>query len=170
MHPYSFLGWFVVARMTRTKVVALSIGYEHLNTRLGKSFCRWALSMRITDPFAIGTLATPWRLGLKGSNPVFPDQGFAVLDLLDCDRLQCAGKKREQTHAGLTVGVSPIVKNYCVSEGKDGSWHNRYMENLSAFLSWLIQKGHRIAFCPTDGHDSPCVQEILERITAVCPT
>ena len=45
MHPYSLLGWFFLARMTGTKVIALSIGSERLNTRLGKSFCKWAMSM-----------------------------------------------------------------------------------------------------------------------------
>ena len=48
-HPFSLLGWFFLARMTGTKVIALSIGSERLNTRLGKSFCKWALSMRTTD-------------------------------------------------------------------------------------------------------------------------
>ena len=37
-HPYTLLVWFFLARMAGTKVIALSIGSERLNTRLGKSF------------------------------------------------------------------------------------------------------------------------------------
>ena len=58
--------------MTGTKVIALSIGSERLNTRLGKSFCKWALSMAhcrsFRDRYSRDTMEA---LGLKGDNPVF---------------------------------------------------------------------------------------------------
>ena len=102
MLPYSLLGWFFLARMTGTNVIALSIGSERLNTRLGKSFCKWALSMAhyrsFRDRYSRDTMEA---LGLKGNNPVFPDQGFALLDLLGCNRTQRTQKDREQPSAGL---------------------------------------------------------------------
>ncbi len=59
--------------MTGTKVIALSIGSERLNTRLGKSFCKWAMSMAhygsFRDRYSRDTMEA---LGLKGDNPVFP--------------------------------------------------------------------------------------------------
>src|SRR4029077_17659391 len=44
-HPYSFLSWTVLASITRTQVIALSIGAERLNARLSQTFCKWFLSM-----------------------------------------------------------------------------------------------------------------------------
>ena len=106
---------------------------------------------------------TPSALGLKVQSECFL---IRALPFSTCSiAIYCnvaARKDREQTYAGLTVGVSPIVKNYCVSEGEDGSWHNRYMENLSAFLSWLIQKGHRIAFRPRMGMTPPAYRRFLK--------
>jgi len=169
-HPYSLLGWFSLARMTGTKVIALSIGSERLNTRLGKRFCKWALSMAhyrsFRDRYSRDTMEA---LGLKGHNPVFPDQGFALLDITGCNRAQRTQTECGEPSAGLTVGVNPIDKRTCVAEGEDDSWYGRYIENLSAFLLWLIQKGHRIAFCPTDWHDASCVDDIVEKITGACP-
>ncbi|HKM55079.1 MAG TPA: polysaccharide pyruvyl transferase family protein, partial [Isosphaeraceae bacterium] len=34
---------------------------------------------------------------------------------------------------------------------------------------WLIQRGHRIAFCLTDTNDQSYVQDIVENIGAACP-
>ena len=106
-HPYSFLSWAFLARMTRTKVIALSIGSERLNRRLGKTFCKWALSMAnyrsFRDRYSRDTMEA---LGLKGDNPVFPDQGFALRDMLGCNPTQSAQTGCEQPGAGLTVGCS----------------------------------------------------------------
>ena len=66
--------------------------------------------------------------------------------------------------------MSPLAKWYCVAEGEDDACYCRYIENLCAFLLWLIRRGHRIAFCPTtDQHDAPCIEDIVEKITGVCP-
>ena len=169
-HPYTLLGWFFLARMTGTKVIALSIGSERLNTRLGKSFCKWALSMAhyrsFRDRYSRDTMEA---LGLKGNNPVFPDQGFALLDVLGCNRTQSTQTGCEQPSAGLTVGVTPIGEWCCVAGGEDDSWYGRYIENLSALLLWLIQRGYRISFCPTDQIDATLVHDIVEKITAACP-
>jgi polysaccharide pyruvyl transferase WcaK-like protein len=169
-HPYSFLGWFFLARITGTKVIALSIGSERLKRRLSKSFCKWALSMAqyrsFRDRYSRDTMEA---LGLKGDNPVFPDQGFAVLDVVDSNQKQSTPTESKQPSAGLTVGVTPIDKRSCVAEGDDDGWYDRYTENLSAFLCWLVQTGYRIAFCPTDTNDQSYVQDIVEKMTSACP-
>ena len=169
-HPYSFLSLALLAKMTRTKVIALSIGAERLNRPLGKRFCKWFLSMAVyrsfRDRYSRDFME---ELGLKGDNPVFPDQGFAVLDLLGCNRSQSTQTGCEQPSAELTVGMTPVGKWSCVAGDEDDLGYGRYIENLSAFLLWLIQRGHRISFCPTDQHDASCIQEIVERVKAASP-
>ena len=90
---------------------------------------------------------------------------FSVVDYL----YTSASLQLTPRSAGLTVGVSPIAKSYCLAEGEDDTWYCRYIENLSAFLLWLIRRGYRIAFCPTDQHDASCVEDIIGKITVVCP-
>jgi polysaccharide pyruvyl transferase WcaK-like protein len=170
VHPYSLLSWSCLARMTRTKVIALSIGSERLNTRLGKTFCKWALSLAhyrsFRDQYSRDFMEAA---GLPGKNPVFPDQGFALADILSSSPRQTTRPKCEQTRPGLVVGVCPIGKTPCVGPGEDESWHDAYLASLCAVLSWLLRKGHRIAFSATDNHDAPCVQQIIDRIIAASP-
>jgi polysaccharide pyruvyl transferase WcaK-like protein len=66
--------------------------------------------------------------------------------------------------------VTPIFKRACVADGEDDLWYGRYIEKLSAFLLWLLQRGYRIAFCPSDTHDDRCVQDIVEKIILGCPS
>jgi polysaccharide pyruvyl transferase WcaK-like protein len=169
-HPYSLLSWTCLARMTRTKVIALSIGSERLNTWLGKTFCKWALSMAhyrsFRDRYSRDTMES---LGLKGANPVFPDQGFGLLDILGVDPPDAATQRRER-NAGLTVGLCPVGKGCCVRPGAENASYETYKNNLTAFALWLIQRGHRIAFCDTHQFfDRQLVQQIIDTIKTECP-
>jgi polysaccharide pyruvyl transferase WcaK-like protein len=168
--PYSLLSWFLLARMTKTKIIALSVGAERLDTRLGKTFCKWALSLAhyrsFRDEYSRDTMEA---LGLEVNNPVFPDQGFAVRDLPGCNRTESSHTECQQPRAHLTVGVTPIDKESCVAAGENDSAYDRYIDKLSTLLSWLIQSGHRIAFCPTENHDRFCIENIVARLRAGCP-
>jgi polysaccharide pyruvyl transferase WcaK-like protein len=170
-HPYSFLSWSLLAQMTGTKVIALSVGCERLKTRLGKSFCKCALSMASYRSFRDrNSRDTLEALGLKGHNPVFPDQGFGVVDLIGDNPTDGAISGRDQANARLIVGIGPIGKGCCVqADTDDPSYEERYGQKLVAFSLWLIRNGYRIAFCHTDeSWDLPVVQQILEAIKAEC--
>jgi polysaccharide pyruvyl transferase WcaK-like protein len=173
-HPYTFLTWALLARLTRTKVIALSIGSERLTTRLGKMFCNWFLSLAhyrsFRDQYSRDTMKA---LGLKNDDPVFPDQGFALTDLLGPSAMASSRGQYAHRDSGLVIGVSPVGHMTCVSEYReDGneSVYRRYIETLSAFVLWLVQRGHRIAFCPTDFlQDPPFVEQIIGNIRAALP-
>jgi polysaccharide pyruvyl transferase WcaK-like protein len=168
-HPYSLLSWALLAKMTGTKFVALSIGSERLTTRLGKAFCRLALSMAayrsFRDRYSRDTMQA---LGLKGANPVVPDQGFGLLGLMDA-KLSENAMSAAELDAGLVVGVCPVGEVCCVAPGADSGSYERYRENLTAFLLWLIREGYRIAFCQTDdGYDRSLVQQLICAIEGEC--
>ncbi len=173
-HPYTFLTWTLLARLTRTKVIALSIGSERLTTRIGKSFCKWFLSMAhyrsFRDRYSRDTMKA---LGLRGDDPVFPDQGFALLDLLGPNATETSHAEYSKRDSGLVIGVSPVGHMTCVSEYReDGneSLYRNYIETLSSFLLWLVQRGHRLVFCPTDFlQDQPFVEQIVGNIKAALP-
>ena len=170
-HPYSLLSWTFLAKMAGAKFVALSIGSERLTTRLGKCFCKWALSMAayrsFRDRYSRDAMEV---LGLKGDNPVFPDQGFGLLDLVGTDATDRAAPGFDDPDASLLVGVSPIGKGCCVQQDAEDPSYVRYRDNLTAFLLWLVRSGHRLAFCHTDEFfDRPLVQHMIATIKAGCP-
>jgi polysaccharide pyruvyl transferase WcaK-like protein len=168
-HPYLLLRWAVLAKLTGTKIIALSIGAERLNTRLGKRFAKWALSIAAYRSFRDRYSRTAIEAyGLKGPNPVFPDQGFALPDLLDIDATASIHSEIRQPGAGLIVGVTPIGEGPCVQPGMDDSSHQRYIQNLATFVLWLIQNGYRIAFCPSDVKDGCCAPHIMDKIRGLC--
>jgi polysaccharide pyruvyl transferase WcaK-like protein len=166
--PYTFLSWSLLSTMTGTRVVALSIGCERINTRLGQSFCVWALWMAAYCSFR----DRPSRdlmeaLGLKGEKPVVPDQGFGLLDLIGVGASVVPSSGG--SNGSLVVGISPIGKGCCVRPDAWDGAYDRYREKLAAFSLWLIQEGHSISFCLTDElFDRELVQPIVDTIKAAC--
>jgi polysaccharide pyruvyl transferase WcaK-like protein len=169
-HPYTFLSLGLLARINGAKFIALSVGSERLKTWLGKTFCVRFLSLAryrsFRDRYSRDLME---QLGLEGPNPVFPDQGFALLDAL---RLPAHPTPQEQqTTEELVVGIIPVGKDVCVSEGEDGSWYDAYIDTLSRLLVFLVRSGkYRLAFCPTTAvQDAPFVKRIIDDIKACCP-
>jgi polysaccharide pyruvyl transferase WcaK-like protein len=171
MHPYSQLSWAFLAKMTRTRYIALSIGCERLNTWLGKRFCRWFLSMvhyrSFRDRFSRDAMKA---IGLKGDAPVFPDQGFALPDLVGPSPVWMSKRPCQEPRSGLIIGVSPVGHDSCVAENGNDAFYQRYVHTLSSFVLWLVQRGYRIAFCPTDCvQDPPLVEQITTKVRAALP-
>ena len=170
-HPYSMLSWSLLARIAGTEVVALSIGSERLDTRLGKVFCKWFLSLAQYRSFRDRYSCDAMRsLGLKGDNFIFPDQGFAALDVVHSNLVERTFAAPQEQNAKLTVGVNPVGKWTCLPPGVPDSWYQEYIENLSALLLRILKRGHRVAFCPSDtSHDPPFVQQIMKILKASYP-
>ena len=77
----------------------------------------------------------------------------------------------DEPHSGLIIGVSPIGQMSCVPEGGSDVIHKRYIETLASFVAWLLAKGHRIAFCPTDfSQDQDFVEYIVASVRAKSST
>ena len=170
-HPYTLFRWTLLAKMRGAKVIALSIGSERLNTRLGKAFCKWNLSMMdycsFRDRHSRDTMEA---VGLGGEKPVFPDQGFGLPDLFGPDPRDAATTVCNEPDAGLIVGVCPVAKGCCVRPDADGPSYEKYRDNLTTFLLWLIRRGYRISFCHTDEDwDRPLVEQIAYAIRINCP-
>ena len=154
-HPYSQLSWAFLARITGARYIALSIGCERLTSRLGKSFCKWFLSLAnyrsFRDPYSRDSMRA---IGFKGNATVYPDQGFALADLMIPNHTCMSPRPCQENHPGLIVGISPVGQPSCVADGGIDPSYNRYVDILSSFVVWLVQRGHRLVFCPTD-----CVQD-----------
>src|SRR6266404_2119714 len=164
-HPYTFLMWSCLARLRRIKFIALGIGYERMNSRLGKHFSKWFLALAHYRSFRDHYSREAMKeVGLTLDDPVFPDQGFAVLDMLGSTPGAASLGQCQERQGRLIIGVSPVGQPSCVGDNPN-DFYRRYIETLSLFVWELIQRGHRIAFCPTDCvQDPPFVEQIIANI------
>jgi polysaccharide pyruvyl transferase WcaK-like protein len=170
-HPYFFWSWAFLARLRGVKVIVLSIGSERLTTRLGKRFCKSFLSMAQYRSFRDRSSRDAMKvLGVKDDDPVFPDQGFALDEVLGSAAPEECNHQYEDARSGLIIAVSPLGQASYVPDDGDDSVHKRYIERLSAVCVWLLTMGYRIAFCPTDCvQDTPFVEEIIAYIKTALP-
>jgi len=141
---YSIFRWAVLARLAGTPLVHLSIGVEEINSRLGRFFCRAALSMAAYRSFRdVGSKQKAEALGVKGEKHVFPDLAFA-LENGGCGRTAADHRNPR------AVGVSPMA--YCDPRFwpiKDFSKYQNYLKKLSSFVLWLLRNGYEVVLFPT---------------------
>jgi len=162
---YSFFRWAVLARLAGTPVVCLSDGVEQINSRLGKFFCKGALSLAAFRSFRDEeSRRKVQELGVAGENRVFPDLAFG-LEHRYSDR---AAANRE---ARKPVGVSPMA--YCdprVWPEKNLAVYQAYLTRLSAFVSWLMLNGYEVVLFPTQTRmDRIAVEELKSSVLDAVP-
>jgi polysaccharide pyruvyl transferase WcaK-like protein len=162
---YSYFRWAVLARLTRTPLVCLSVGVEEINTRLAKFFCRTALSLAAYRSFRdVESKKKVEAIGVMGGNHVFPDLAFA---------LEHGGHSGTVAdHRELrAVGVSPMA--YCDPRFwpiKDFSVYQDYLNKLSSFVSWLLRDGYEVVLFPTQvDMDSLAIEELRALVLEELP-
>ena len=141
---YYLFRWTVLATMAGTPVLYLSVGVEEINTRLGKFFCRKALSMAAYRSFRDEESKRKIEtIGVKGQNRVFPDLAFGLKSPY------CSGPTKE-FQVAQAVGVSPMA--YCDPRFwpvKNLPVYREYLKSLSAFVAWLLRDGREVVLLPT---------------------
>ena len=163
---YSYFRWAVLARLTRTPLVCLSVGVEEINTRLAKFFCRTALSLAAYRSFRdVESKEKVEAIGVMGENHVFPDLAFAL------EHGVYSGTVAD--HRELrAVGVSPMA--YCDPRFwpiKDFSVYQDYLNKLSSFVSWLLRDGYEVVLFPTQVHmDSLAIEELKALVLEELPS
>jgi polysaccharide pyruvyl transferase WcaK-like protein len=154
---YSIFRWAVLARLAGTPLVYLSIGVEEINSRLGRFFCRAALSMAAYRSFRdVGSKQKAEALGVKGETHVFPDLAFALKN-------GGCGRTAADHRNPRAVGVSPMA--YCDPRFwpiKDFSKYQSYLKKLSSFVLWLLRNGYEVVLFPTQVRMDRSAMEELE--------
>jgi polysaccharide pyruvyl transferase WcaK-like protein len=141
---YSIFRWAVLAWLAGTPVVYLSVGVEEISTRLGKFFCKSALSLAAYRSFRDEeSKQKVEELGVAGENRVFPDLAFG----LETKNSFIGEADRRGRNV---IGVSPMA--YCDPRFwpiKDMSAHRNYLTILASFVSWLLRNGYEVVLFPT---------------------
>jgi polysaccharide pyruvyl transferase WcaK-like protein len=163
---YSYFRWALLARLTGTPLVCLSVGVEEVNTGLGKLFCRTALSLAGYRSFRDAeSKEKAEAIGVKRENWVFPDLAFGLKIndslVLEADRM-----------GRYAVGVSPMA--YCDPRFwpiKDASAYQGYLTKLTSFVSWLLRTGYEVVLFPTQVRmDLAAIEELKASVMREVPS
>ncbi|RQW05767.1 hypothetical protein EH222_09610 [candidate division KSB1 bacterium] len=154
-HPVVLLRWSFLAKLTRTKVVFLSVGADMVKSKLSRSFIKMALRLAdyrsfresVTKEFVEG-------LGLRKKNHVYPDLAYS---------LPVTRKNNNNVETALTIGISPISANAWTSD-KDAEYI-RYRDGLFSFVKWLAENGYRVSLFPSQViMDTPIIDEMMNEL------
>lgn len=163
-HPYALFRWAVMAKLTKTRFAVASVGMTgSLTTCLSRYFIRTALATACyrsyRDP---GTkqLLQAWRFTHR--DPCVPDLAFS----LDLSRYNLNLADTDDTPSRV-VAVSPI------SYGNPGHWptddlvtYSRYLDALTEFTYWLMQRGYRLLLFVSSSADRAALGELKDRLRA----
>jgi len=155
-HPYVLFKWGLLAKMTRTKFIMISVGKSTVDSSLSRFFIKWALKLSAyrsyRDEVSKKLLD---NYSFTRNDPVFPDLVFS----LPIDQFL---KQKDTENSPGVVGVSPIA--YCdprVWPKQDAFIYGRYISTLASFVSWLLLKEYRVLFFSTDGPDRETINDII---------
>jgi len=142
--PFDLLKWTLLAKLTGTRVAFLSMGAGPIETILSRRFIRLALSMADYRSFRDNSARELIeRIGVRGSNPVFPDLAFNL-------RLSYSSKDPGCGGSRVLVGINPIpYYDYRYWPKTDAEKYQTYMRKLVQFSRWLIDEGYSVLFFGT---------------------
>jgi polysaccharide pyruvyl transferase WcaK-like protein len=158
-HPYALAKWAVLAKLTGTRFVGLSIGFGSLDSFASRFFARlaWRLSdyRSYRDP---GSKELMDQIGFRRDDPVFPDLAFS-LDVSSI-RVASADDRRKR------VCISPMV--YSDPERwptGDVSVHSRYLSALTDVAEQLIRSDFELVLVASDGPDKHTVERLRDGLS-----
>ena len=149
--PYTLLKWCLLAKWVGTKVAFLCCGAGPLDSRLGKLFIRWSMSLADCRSFRDQVSRSLIEgIGVSGDHPVCTDLAYG---LRPPRRTQ-----PESPRSRLIVGVNPVPffdARYWAEHNSE--LYQQYVRKIAAFAQWLNERGHSVLFFPTQLHADPLV-------------
>ncbi|MDX2253606.1 MAG: polysaccharide pyruvyl transferase family protein [Nitrospira sp.] len=142
--PYTLWKWTMAAKAAGTKVAFVNVGAGPIRTTLGKWFVKqavvWADYHSYRDQSSIQCLQ---QLGV-------PIRVAAVPDLVFTLRMPVSRLESDPGHKEQIVGINPIPFNsadYWVGASTEA--YQRYVRVLASFAEWLLSRGMKVVFFPT---------------------
>jgi polysaccharide pyruvyl transferase WcaK-like protein len=156
LHTYTLFKWTLLAKAAKTKVAFVSVGAGPIYSVLGKFFARTSLGLASYRSYRDETSrAFVETLGVVGQNSVFPDLVYSL-------QIQPPSFKGSHRYALPIVGINPVPfsdEHYWV--GASPIKYETYISKLASFALWVIQRGYRVWFFPTQLQlDPPVINDI----------
>ncbi len=161
-HPYTLFTWSMLARLSRTPFIVLSVGREGISSPLSRWLLRHALQgARYRSYRDEETKKMVEKWGIKGRDYLYPDLAFSL-------QIPTALRRVATPRQRVVVGISPMP--YCdprVWPIKDQAAYQRYLRTLASFSIGLIERGYEIIlFASQVLLDPPVVSELKALILA----
>jgi len=142
-YPFTLFKWTLLAKLTGTKVVLLSVGAGPIDSPLSKFFFRRTLNLvdyrSYRDAISSKLMA---GMGIKGEHPVFPDLVYSLR--LPEPKPSPSGSER------VIVGTNPVPffgAHYWPTP--DEARYQDYVRKFAKFAEWLAKSGRSVLFFPT---------------------
>ncbi len=155
--PLDLLVWFVLARLMGVKVILVSIGAGPIRHPLSrwfmKSAARAAHYRSYRDEISKSFMAS---LGLNVSrDPVVPDIAFSLP----------APPGTVSGEPPLTFGIGVMTYYSWKQDPVRGrAAYDAYIAKMTAYIEWLLGRGHRIRILIGDESDNRAVQDLFRAL------
>lgn len=157
--PYTLMKWGVAAKLQKTKFLFVSVGAGPINSRLSQLFIRYTLSLAdyrsFRDEFSRQLIR---RIGFKREVPVYPDLAYS----LPIGNTVAAKYKNSRPIVG--IGPMGYFKKGCWPEDNETLYAD-YLDKMTAFVTWLLEKQYDILFLPGEAHfDQLVIGDLIESL------
>lgn len=153
--PYSLFRWSVLAKITRTPLIVVSVGADKAETSLGRFFIRFALgTARYRSYRDVGSRDLVAEWGFKHNDPCVRDLALS-LDMTPF------ASRAVSSAAQTVVAVSPInYGNPLYWPTADPEVYVNYIAALADFVHWLVQRGHQILLFRSGSADRHAIADL----------
>lgn len=165
-YPYTLCKWTLLARLRGTRVAFVSVGASELRSRLSKLFIRAALRSAAYRSFRNqGSKLQMARLGPRlGGDPVVPDLAFS---LRLPARIEAPGGSGAGGGKVVVINAMPLPDGCAGTTAEDPDYLS-YLQALTAFSAWLLERGYAVSYLPTQiVADPPVLVRIQEGVRVV---
>lgn len=163
-HPFALFKWAMLARIARIPYLVVSVGAGKAASRTSRLFLSMALRLAqyrsYREKYSKGLASALWQRTAEDS--VVPDLALS----LPSSELPPPAGIRPMSQGRTVVGISPIV--YARPESwpdRDRALYERYLEQMAAFMSQLIERGYFLLIVWSSLADKEnVVPELLARL------
>jgi polysaccharide pyruvyl transferase WcaK-like protein len=165
LQPYTLFKFSVLTKLAGKQLYFLNVGAGPLENPLSQFFARWAVRLADYRSFRDHDSEQRMRsLGVKAKTQVFSDSVYA-LELRD----HLSGVIR--SNSASVVGLNPT--GFCdprIWPRKDAVAYQDYLEKLTRFSVWLLERGYHPRVFSTDiGVDRQAIEDLKSRLCPMVP-
>ena len=155
-HPYALFKWGLLAKLTGSRFVVLSVGTCDLQSKVSVFFIRRALRLASYRSYRDRTSKELLKdLAFTQNDEVYPDLAFSYSN-------SGVFENPARNHDRKVVGVSPIAYLGPGWPKENSAVFRPYFEALVAFVRILIERGFAVILFSTDGPDRAIVRDMVD--------
>ena len=163
--PQDILSWCVLGRLMGVKIIFASIGAGPIHHPLSRIFMKMAARAAHYRSYR-DTVSKAFMesIGFDARNdPIYPDIAFAL-------PAPAASRKPVGEDRPLTIGVGVMTyQGWRNDPARGAEIYARYLEKMTGFLLWLLDRSYRVRILMGDETDRRAVDDLLDAVRARRP-